>query len=61
SFAAVEVIVGHGETARVLDEQGAFVCAITDQRDGAVYDITITISDLEADRFSIAIAETPRG
>ena len=49
-----------GDTARILDDRRALVCAITDPASGAVYDTTITITDPDDLTFDVEIAETPR-
>ncbi len=48
-----------GDQARVLDASNALVCAVTDPRDGAVYDITITV-DFDNASFGFVIADEPR-
>ena len=48
-----------GGSARVIDAGGSLVCAVTDPG-GAIYDVTITISDLESGAFRFVIADEPR-
>lgn len=49
-----------GANPVVLADDLSMVCALTDPGNGAVYDTTLTFTDLEQGAFDIAIADAPR-
>lgn len=49
-----------GANPVVLKDDLSMVCALTDPGNGAVYDTTLTFTDLEQGAFDISIAETAR-
>lgn len=49
-----------GANPVVLADDLSMVCALTDPGNGAVYDTTLTFTDLEQGAFDISIAEAPR-
>ncbi|MEM8618403.1 MAG: DUF4333 domain-containing protein [Actinomycetota bacterium] len=53
-----EGAVDCGDTARVVDQSGSLVCAVTDPG-GAIYNVTITIADLESGAFGFIVADEP--
>ncbi len=49
-----------GDAAVVFGQDKVMVCALEDPQTEAVFDVSLTISDIEARQFSLVVAEEPR-
>lgn len=49
-----------GETSVVFGQDRVLVCALADPHTAQVFDISLTIEDIEARQFSLKVADTPR-
>jgi len=56
----VEESIDCGETSVVFGQDRVLVCALADPRTQQVFDVSLTIEDIEARQFSLKVAETPR-
>ncbi len=52
--------IGCGDQPVVLGSDQVMVCAVTDPNTDEVFDVTMTMTDLEARRFSLVVSEDPR-
>lgn len=49
-----------GPDSVVVNDDATLVCALRDPQTDAIFDVTLTITDLEARQFSLVVADAPR-
>lgn len=49
-----------GPNSLVINDDATLVCALRDPQTAAIFDVTLTFTDLEARQFSLVVADTPR-
>lgn len=49
-----------GETAVVIGQDNVMLCALLDPHTEKIFDVSLTITDIEARQFSLVVADAPR-
>ncbi len=50
-----------GDTSVVLPDDRMMICRLTDPRTAQVFDVSLTVEDIEGRQFSLVVASQPRG
>ena len=56
----VEESIDCGDTSVVFGQDRVLVCALSDPHTGQIFDVSLTIEDIESRQFSLKVAEAPR-
>ncbi len=58
--ALTDEAVDCGDSSVVVGSDQALLCLVTDPNTGEVFDLTMTVTDIEARQFSVTVAQEPR-